>query len=253
MLKLIVMKILKLIFLVFFCLFAYISNAQTETNKRTEWDYPIKPGSKEWNQFKSTNDMYEACQIPENILKKLDTESLVDICLKFPAPPVFPFFNTPQQAFMEYFSNFNGIRELFERKDAGQYLLEKYTLMSLYEFNPLWPLYRQGQFTSHYKFVEAILSQPQVIATLDSNGRKVLLKETIRKMDEKVSKDDLFSGFSLEINLWVIARLLYSENKSVFQGYNQQNIQTALETGMFVDIDVNMLYQKAKKYADENE
>jgi len=230
-----------------------INSANAQTKTKIVWDYPVKPNMEEWSLFKSMEDMYKTCQIPEDILKQIDTESLVDICLNFPVPPVFPLFNTPQQGFMEYYNNFNGIHELFHRKDVAQYLVKRYVMMSLSEFNPLWPSYKQGQFISHYKFVEAILSQPQVIASLDAEGRKVLLKETIRKLDEKISMDDLFSGFSLEINLWVIANLLYAENKSIFGEYNQHNIQTAIETGMFVDIDMNKLYQQAKNYIYENE
>ena len=227
-----------------------VLTAQTE---KLTWDYPVKPGTEEWHQFKSMNEMYEACQIPDAVLKQLDTESLVDICLSFPAPPAFPLFNTPQQAFMQYYANFNGIQELFNRKDAGQYLLNKYTKMSLSEFNPTWELHEQGRFTSHYKFIEAILSQSQVIASLDTDGRKALLKEAIIKMDEKLSKNDLFSGFSLEINMWVIGKLLYSESKSSLQEFEQENLQTAMNTGLFVDIDVDMLYKQAKKYLYENE
>jgi len=224
---------------VLFYFFVTVLNAQTE---KPAWDYPVKPGMEKWKQFKSVDEMYQACQIPDDILKQLDTQSLVDICLSFPAPPLFPLFNTPQQGFMEYYSNFNGIRELFQRKDAGAYLLKKYTSMSLSDFNPLWQLHQQGRFISHYKFIESILSQPQVIASLDSKGRMLLLKETVRKMDEKLSKNDLFSGFSLEINLWVIANVFYSENKAAFEKYNRQNIQSALKTGTFVDIDGDMLY-----------
>jgi len=220
--------------------------------KEFTWDYPVKPGAEEWRQFKSMKEMYQACQIPDNIMKQLDTESLVNICLNFPAPPVFLLYNTPQQAFMEYYNNFNGIQELFVRKDAGHYLLNKYAKMSLSEFNPLCPLHKQGQFTAHYKFVEAILSQPQVIASLDAEERKVLLREALSKIDEKISKKDLFSGFSLEINLWVIGQVLYSENRSSLQEFNQKNFQTSMNTGMFVDVDVDMLYQLAKNYAYEN-
>ena len=93
------------------------------TRKKLTWDYPVKPGMEEWSKFETIDAMYQACQIPDEILKKLDTESLVDICLKFPAQPIFPFFNTPQEGFMSYYYNFNGIRELLNRKDAGQFLL----------------------------------------------------------------------------------------------------------------------------------
>jgi len=230
-------------------LLSFAINAQ---EKKLSWDYPVKPDMEKWSQFKSLDDMYKSCQIPDAFLKRLDTESLVDICLSFPAPPVFPLFNTPQEGFMTYYDNFNGIRELFNRKDAGQYLLKKYSMMSLSDFNPLWPLYKQGQFISHYKFVEAILSQSQIIESLDTDGRKILLNEALRKLDEKKSMNDLFGGSSLEINAWIIGKVLYRENKLVLQGYSQERIQTSIESGLLLDIDVNTLYQEAKIYSYEN-
>ena len=242
---------IKSFLVIMFCMVACVVNAQTAIKKT--WDYPVKPGMDKWNQFKSMEEMYQACQIPDNVLKQLDTESLVEVCLNFPAPPRFPLYNTPQQAFMEYYNNFNGIRELFQRKDAGRYLLKKYTMMSFSEFNPLWQLHQQGRFVNHYKFVETIMSQPQVIASLDAKERNALLKESLRKLDEKISKDDLFSGFSLDINLWVVGKLLHAENKSAFQEFNQQNLQAAFETGVFIDVNVDMLYQQAKMYVYENE
>jgi hypothetical protein len=232
---------------------AFISFAAMAQEKKVTWDYPVKPGIKEWSQFESMEEMYKSCQIPETILKEIDTECLADLCLKFPATPVFPLFNTPQDAFLSYYSNFNGIRELFNRKDAGHYLLKKYAALSLSGFNSLWPLYRQGQFISHYKFVEAILAQTPIIQSLNTKERKLLLKEAILKLDEKKSKTNLFSGNNLGINLWVIGKVLDFENKLFFQIEDQQNIQTFLETGFYADIDINSLYQQAKKYTYENE
>jgi len=231
-----------------FCVFSSVLYAQTDGT----WNYPVKPGSEQWRNFKSVDEMHHACQIPEIILKQIDTESLVDICLNYPAPPLFPLFNTPQQAFMEYYASFNGIRELFQREDAGRSLLKRYAMLSFAEFDPAWALHQQGRFINHYKFVESILSQPQIIASLGVEGRKALLQEAIKKIDEKISKTDLFSGFSLEINLWVIGCILYHENK-LAEGYDKENLQTAINTGMFVGIDVNMLYQQSKIYANENE
>jgi hypothetical protein len=233
--------------------FVFISLAMMAQGKKVTWDYPVKPGMEEWSQFKSMDETYKSCQIPDEIIKKLDTESLVDICLDFPVKPIFPFFNIPQEGFMSYYYNFNGIRELFDRKDAGHYLLERYASMSLSDFNPLWPMYRQGQFISYYKFVEAILAQPQIIQSLDAKDQKILLKETIRKLDEKKSKRDLFSDSNLEINLWVMGKALYADDKLSSQVKDQRNIQMFLETGLSVDLDINSLCQQAKKHAYENE
>jgi hypothetical protein len=89
----------------------------------------------EWSQFESMEEMYKSYQIPETILRKFDTEALVDLCLTFPSTPVFPLFNASQGVFLSYYSNFNGIRELFNRKDTGYYLLKKYAVLSLYLFS----------------------------------------------------------------------------------------------------------------------
>ena len=244
-------SIVKLWIVCALCLFASVLRAQTK--EKIEWDYPIKPGMEQWMKFKSLEEMYQACQIPDNVLKQIETASLVDICLNFPSPPLFPLFNYPQLAFMSYLYNFNGIRELIERKDAGHYLLKKYVLMSLTDFNLLWPLHQQGEFVSQYKFIEAIITQPQIISSLDAKDRMALLKETLKKMDEKLEKDDLFGGYSLEINLWAIVTLLYCENKSLLQEHDQEKLQAAMDTGMFIDIDTDKIYQQTKKYADENE
>jgi len=241
---------MKNLFIICLIFLPFAMNAQ---GRKISWDYPVKPGMEEWSQFKSMEEMYKACQIPDSILKRLDTESLVNICLNFPAPPVFPLFNTPKEGFMAYYTNFNGIQELFSRKDAGQYLLKKYEMMSISDFNPLWQSYKQGQFIFHYEFVEAILAQPQIIESLDNKGRNDLLKEAIRKLDEKKSMPDLFGDTSLEINIWIIGKALYSENKLVLSGYNRQSIQTSIESGLLLDIDVNAIYQQAKNYINENE
>jgi hypothetical protein len=234
-------------------IFVFFSLAATAQEKKVAWNYSVKPGMEEWQQFKSVDEMYKSCQIPDNIIKIIDTESLVDICFNFPAPPIYPFFNTPQEGFNSFYSNFNGIRELFNRKDAGHYLLIKYTAISLSDFSPLWELHRQGQFVSHYKFVESILSQPQIIQSLDAKERKQLLKEALRKIEEKISMTDLFSSYSLDMNMWVIGNILHSDENVSLPIKKQKNFEKALESGIFVDIDVELLYQQVKTYAYENE
>ena len=83
--------------------------------------------------------------------------------------------------------------------------------------------------------------------------RKSLLKEAIRKMDEKILMSDLFGGYSLEINVWVIGKILYSENKLLLPKKNQQSVRAAMESGFLVNMDTDALYRQAKKYAYENE
>lgn len=216
------------------------------------WDYPIKPGTNEWNNFKSVDDMYRACQIPDSVLANIDTKGLVDICLNFPAIPQFPFFNSPQECFLSFYDNFNGIRELFKRKNAGEYLLKKYIQMSLSEYNPQWALHKQGNFILRYKFIETILAQTQVIQFLSIDNRKLLMKEMVKKMDEKLTKNNLFSGGNIEINLWAMAKLLSSENK-LPASKDMKDMLSFLDSGLSINIDIKTMYQQGKKYAHETD
>ena len=72
-------------------------------------------------------------------------------------------------------------------------------------------------------------------------------------VQSQVTEKKVIWDYSLQINMWVIGNLLHSENRSILQEYDQQKIQTALKMCLFVDIDVDMLYQQTKKYVYENE
>jgi carbonic anhydrase len=54
---------------------AFVSFIAMAQEKKTAWDYPVKPGMKEWSQFESLDKMYESCQIPASVLKQLDTHA----------------------------------------------------------------------------------------------------------------------------------------------------------------------------------
>ena len=93
------------------------------------WDYPIKPAMEEWKQLRSRDEMVSACQIPEELLSSLSTEDLTNICVRYPL--LFDIF-----AFNDYiypanrlYDEFNGIRELFKRKEASKELLKYYNFL----------------------------------------------------------------------------------------------------------------------------
>jgi hypothetical protein len=228
--------------------FVLVSFAAMAQEKKVTWDYPVKPGMEEWNQFKSMNEMFQACQIPENILKQLDTESLVDICFNFPAYGVLFFYNTPQLGFDNYYSNFNGIRELLNRKNVGSYLLKKYANMSFdKDFNPLWTDVNKGRYVFKIEYFETILAQPQVVNSLTVEERQNLLKETLDKLEIKISRKDLFGGKTLVVNTWILAQVLDIENKLSSRSQTKES----LKTGLLDDYDLELIYQQAKNYKNE--
>ena len=57
-----------------------------------KWDYPVKPGSKEWQQLTTQELKVRACQIPDELLSQISTKDLVELCLNYPLLMNVTFF-----------------------------------------------------------------------------------------------------------------------------------------------------------------
>jgi hypothetical protein len=228
----------------------FISFAAMAQEKKITWDYPVKPDMEEWNRFKSVEDMYQACQIPDKILQQMDTEELVKVCLNYPALSILLLYNSFQAGYENFYTQFNGIRELMSRKDVGEYLLKTYTNMSLSEYNLLWTPEKKGDFSIKYLYLEIILAQPNVIYSFDTNTQKIFFREVAKKYEEKVAQNDIFGGVSLSVNGWIMARTLHSVNK--LPKSNLPEMNHYLETGMLEDgMLLDAVYQSTKKISYE--
>src|SRR4051812_19447777 len=80
----------------------------------TPYNFPVKPGSEEWNKFTSVDEMYKTCQIPDDILNNLTTPALLKTCLNYPVSSILLLQNTPQEGFDSWKEHFNGVAELLK-------------------------------------------------------------------------------------------------------------------------------------------
>lgn len=143
--------------------FSFATNSNTD-----KFVYPIQPGSEKWENL-NHGERILALQIPENILKNMSTEELVEAVLDYPCFIDFMFYNTYQEGFEVLKQNFNGIRELFSRNDFGEYLLNKYkqkNVRTLLNINS-----KDQQFENSLKltYLETLLAQPEVLKKLSNN------------------------------------------------------------------------------------
>ena len=128
------------------------------------WDYPIKPGTDEWEQFrfnKTHQEMVNMLQIPEEIVFSLSTEDLAEICFHHPH---FMGLIAGGSSFVlnfdRFLSEFNGVRELFKREDVLKVLLKRHrcAMMKLkYEFETLSEKQRAEMFLGSVFPLEVLL------------------------------------------------------------------------------------------------
>lgn len=96
-------------------------------NKSTKaFSYPIVPGSTEWENFNTHDEMIEACTIPSAILENISTNDLAELVLDYPLLSDYIYFSSIDLGLNTLILNFNGMKELLDRPDGVSTLIQKY-------------------------------------------------------------------------------------------------------------------------------
>lgn len=218
-------------------------------NNNTPYDYPIKPGTVEWKNFKSGDEMAAACNIPYTVLNNLNTKALVVTCLNYPLFNEILAANNLQAGFSALTDGFNGFKELLNRQDAGKELLLKYQSLNPKNLTLLTSLEEKGAFTFKYTYIELLLSQNQIISGFTQSERQLLRQEAIKKFEQKKELINDFGMFGLNTSAWILGKLLQIEEKqnSLPGEINEQNFNFFLSTGTFSNKEIlDAIYARSK-------
>jgi hypothetical protein len=150
-----------------------ISQVFAHGNNST-YEYPYAADSPEWSAL-SRQERLDACQIPEEILRGMSTEALIDTVLAYPMRADLLVFETYRQGFTKIYEEFNGLRELVSRDGAGLGLLEKYMAMKVGE----------PETITEMMFIEVILAQREFTAKTDQTIIDKIEEEARNKFQEK--------------------------------------------------------------------
>jgi hypothetical protein len=90
--------------------------------------YPLVPGTEEWRQLSSTDEAFQVCQLPDNILKSISTPGLIDALIHSPMFTGFYLLSSssPVEFWHNHYSRNNSAQELFERENSGDALVAYY-------------------------------------------------------------------------------------------------------------------------------
>lgn len=90
------------------------------------YQYPITPADEAWADFKTSQEMYDACQIPDAVLTRMTTEALLETVLNYPFLGTYKGYDDYETAAGYLCGQFNGLDELLARDDLTGILLERY-------------------------------------------------------------------------------------------------------------------------------
>ncbi|MEA3306790.1 MAG: hypothetical protein U9Q34_03295, partial [Elusimicrobiota bacterium] len=192
------------------------------------YDFPVKTGTEEWKAFKNHKEMLKACQIPDTVLQKISTKGLLETVLNYPLFwDIFAYSGNFQQKFEKMSAKFNGIQELFKRKDIGTELLKKYRYMNPAGFEKDSSDEEIGEYLFNFYEVEILLAQNDFRANLTEAQlvelkKEILAKDEIKKQIEyydgglgKTVSSLLFEGTSNKVkSVYDVGPLIHTPNKT---------------------------------------
>lgn len=103
----------------------------TSVTGRSTFSYDSVTNPEVWKTFMSFEEMMNATQIPEDILKELPTDTLVALCMNHPLAGIYNCYNNPINGVLVVMNHFNGFQELKRRTDAAEKVLDFYEKMDI--------------------------------------------------------------------------------------------------------------------------
>ncbi len=192
---------MKKIFLFLVCLISALSQAQV-------YDYPVKPGSEEWGKLKTEVDRFAVLQIPENLLKTMNTHDLVVTCLNYPGMVLFGVYNDMQKGMEHLIKNFNGLQELMQRTDAPAELLSVYKQMNSSKLKLLSRSIEQSSWSIRRIYFELLLTQDCVIDKMSDAERSLLMEEARNRLYHKIDNSEEYSVMDYQLSLMIVEKNL---------------------------------------------
>jgi len=191
-------------FIIIFSLLTCCLNAQV-AEKKVAWDYPVKPGTEEWVALVVHTKMIEVCQIPDQILKSLTTKELIILCLDYPLQFDFIAYDNLQTGVKKVAKTFNGLQELYQRKDNAQCLFDhlRVNRLDTANFKSL-PILRLGELIAKQSLAETMLSQELVLANASVEQQLEMASFAMKNLAIKVQMPQAYSRLCVEASAYLL-------------------------------------------------
>jgi len=208
-----------------------------EQNEKLAWDYPMKYGVPGWEALKTTEERFNAYNIPDAILNSISTEELVKICMAYPQWGLMHAFNDRRTGFCVLVDYFNGFQELFKRDDAAIELLKAYDRLDPLSVEPTWTPLQQGIYSARFEKIEMFLSTKTMIDKLDNEGLRRLKEVVISKYQKKRELPEIYSLFDLSPTVAICTNIIEQKTPNLLRT-NREVINVFMFSFMSEDVQL---------------
>lgn len=175
------------------------------------YNYPVKPGTTAWNDIHTPEERLNASQVPTSVLKSITTEGL--IVTAFTNPSFFDIYlgNSKQQSFDYLYSIIPCFKELVNRPDAAEKLMERYMLMNPICKQNNWPSLNGQGSNSGFSFasIEFIIAQYKILQQIEDSGKTFEVGKLVLKRQNEKLAIGLSDETALSDGYLILARMMY--------------------------------------------
>jgi len=232
-------------------------------SEESSFEYPINSDSSEWAQYETHDEMLAACTVPDEMLVEMSTEDLINIVLKYPLLCDIFAYDSYKEGLFELAVNFNGLRELLNRENGAELLLERYanyeisTQESISQVIPdeiineeteqvdevlnqileddetVQALEEEFNEVSGVQLLEMLLTSDEILSDLDADKQEEFSEIAYEKYCEK-QESDLYEGVEDTVyqiaeeneNLDVLGEVTRTEEDDIASGSGTTYVKT---------------------------
>lgn len=176
-----------------------------------------------WSQYQSLEEMLEACQIPEDKLKSMSTDELIEVCMSHPLHFIYSAYNNELRGADVIIRNFNGFSELARRTDAAGKLLNFYDEI-FSESVQQDPSFIGRSDISHIGFIELYIASKALPSLYEDDNLIKLEKISDNILSQKIEtkRADLFSvrhSFLIKAQLKLTKASLSKDDATILKNF----------------------------------
>ena len=206
------------------------------------YTYPYLPGTDAWNELhnQGLQVVHEACKIPEDILRILSTEAVVQAFFDFPFISEIYAYNSMLEGFNSMTNKNSAYAEILKRDDVASILVERYVNYKAVGCDAA--IY-------HTPELELLLAQPEIYNMLDKNQCKEIVKEALNKISARLNYDPELKWLHINTCL-MMGRLMlsagYEDFKEAVSG--SEALQKYLDSQDYSFQDYELIILNANNY-----
>jgi len=226
--------------IVFIFLFTILlfGNAYSQ-NKNGVYDFPIKPGTNEWKALKTHDEMLKVLKIPENVVKSMNTQDLLNTCLNYPLFSDIWALNNLQNGFDYVIKDFNGLQELLKRDDLHIEIVKKYKDIKVTGYEKTWTDLEIGTYIIELAKIEMLAARSECLAKMIKEEKKQMIEKALNNLDEINMEKNIYGRTNKDSNLYLLGQIIKHENLPEFENAvkEKRNLKRFLMTATAADIE----------------